>query len=166
MKAWERFYNLRTCIFVSAQHVWTVHVPSVYSQCICSSAYVCVRQRACVCMCACVFSETLKVSGEVIIPKLYPGLEHKWLHSHIDFLSLQMEIHTEHQIWPHHHHLPLSRKHTHMYIHKLILLKLMNDPKVNGSKVWDQTTFLSGHWWFQLMAGNTFFWEGNRQMRL
>ncbi len=98
----------------------------VYSTCArCFSACTYVV----LCVSVCVFSKALKVSREVIILQLHPSLEHKRLHFHIDFLSLQMEIHTVYQIGP---SPSLSPPYRSLTTHKLIVFNLMNESKVGG----------------------------------
>lgn len=89
----------------------------------------------CVCVCVCF---PPKVRNEVIIRQPYSGLNHKQLHFHIDFLSLQMENHTVRQIGNTRPLAPPALTHAHT-----TLPQLTNDSRVNGSKV--QTVFLSGH---------------------
>lgn len=76
--------------------------------------------------------KALKVTAEVIILQLHPGLEHKRLHFHIDFLSLQMEIHTVHQIGPPTPSTPPLSLLSSSLSHKLIMLKLMYVSRVSG----------------------------------
>lgn len=68
--------------------------------CVCLPIHI-IRAWMHTCQCLCKVSWSLKVSGEVIMLQLHPGLEHKCLNFHIDFLSLQMEIRTVCQIGLH-----------------------------------------------------------------